>query len=44
MDVDEDSEFSAGSQGRIYYFCSEEDMKEFQKHPSQYLRKQEKAA
>jgi YHS domain-containing protein len=44
MDVDENSEFSASSQGEIYYFCSDEDREEFQKHPSQYLRKQEKAA
>jgi YHS domain-containing protein len=44
MEVDENSEFSTSSQGEIYYFCSDEDLKEFQKHPSQYLTKQEKAA
>jgi Cu+-exporting ATPase len=44
MDVDKDSEFKAGHGGETYYFCSEEDKKEFQQHPAKYLKKQEKAA
>ncbi len=43
MDVDQDSEFKAGHAGETYYFCSDEDKKEFQKHPSKYVKK-EKAA
>ncbi len=33
----------AVSHGATYYFCSEEDKKEFQKHPLMYLRKQKAA-
>ena len=43
MDVSEESAISAGYQGETYYFCSDEDKKEFEKHPSMYLTK-EKAA
>lgn len=43
MDVDENSEFKAGHGNETYYFCSEEDKKEFQSHPAKYLKK-EKAA
>ena len=43
MDVDMNSEFRASHSGETYYFCSENDKKEFQNHPSKYL-KQEKAA
>ncbi len=44
MDVDQNSEFKVDHSGETYYFCSEEDQNEFQKHPSQYLKKQKKAA
>jgi YHS domain-containing protein len=43
MDVDQDSQFKASHADETYYFCSEEDKKEFQDHPSKYVRK-EKAA
>ncbi len=43
MEVDQNSEFKAGHAGETYYFCSENHKKEFQQHPSKYL-KQEKAA
>ncbi len=43
MDVDENSKFKAGHAGETHYFCSEQDKKEFQKHPSKYVKK-EKAA
>ncbi len=40
MEVDQNPEFKTGHQGQTYYFCSEEDKKEFQKHPSTHLRKE----
>ncbi len=44
MEVDEESEFEASHGGETYYFCSEEDRKEFQAHPSKYVKKEKKAA
>ena len=44
MVVDENSEFTASRAGEMYYFCSEEDKKEFQKNPNKYIGKEKKAA
>ncbi len=38
MDVNENSEFKASSQGETFYFCSEEDKQEFKIHPSKYAK------
>ena len=37
MAADENSEFKASIEGETYYFCSEEDNKEFKAHPPKYL-------
>ncbi len=44
MNVDQNTEFKEGHGGETYYFCSENDQKEFRKNPSQYLKKEKKAA
>lgn len=36
MDVARDSKFKADYKGQTYYFCSENDKKEFQKRPHVY--------
>lgn len=39
MEVPADSQFRAGYKGQTYYFCNEEDKKEFQDRPEVYVRK-----
>ncbi len=40
MAVDQDSEFKADHKGQTYYFCSENDRKEFRKRPQVYAWKE----
>ncbi len=36
MEVSQDSKLKADYKGRSYYFCSDSDKKEFEKHPQVY--------
>ena len=40
MEVDTKSEFHAVHQGQTFYFCSQADRIEFQKHPEKYMLKE----
>jgi len=39
MEVSEETRFKAEYEGRIYYFCCEDCLKEFERNPRKYIGK-----